>query len=58
MNDRAFRAHALVNLAVAQMDQTSQQNATLVEQAAAAAGSMADQAGHLQEAISAFRFEA
>ncbi|WP_375542545.1 methyl-accepting chemotaxis protein [Paraburkholderia sp. CNPSo 3272] len=45
-----------VNRAVAQMDQVTQQNAALVEQAAAAASSMADQAAQLQQAVSVFRF--
>uniref|UniRef100_UPI001CB90F51 methyl-accepting chemotaxis protein n=1 Tax=Sulfuriferula thiophila TaxID=1781211 RepID=UPI001CB90F51 len=35
-----------VNRAISQMDETTQQNAALVEQAAAAAKSMQDQAGH------------
>ncbi|WP_069266636.1 methyl-accepting chemotaxis protein [Paraburkholderia nodosa] len=42
--------------AVAQMDQVTQRNAALVEQAAAAASSMADQAAQLQQAVSVFRF--
>ncbi|WP_118181798.1 methyl-accepting chemotaxis protein [Paraburkholderia phosphatilytica] len=46
-----------VNRAVAQMDQVTQQNAALVEQAAAAAGSMADQAKQLQSAVSVFEIE-
>ncbi len=44
-----------VNRAVSQMDETTQQNAALVEEAAAAAGSMQDQAGELVRAVSAFR---
>jgi methyl-accepting chemotaxis protein len=44
-----------VNRAVAQMDQVTQQNAALVEEAAAAAGSMADQASDLQAAVAVFR---
>jgi len=43
-----------VTLAVSQMDHTTQQNAALVEQAAAAAGSMAEQAGHLKAAVAVF----
>jgi methyl-accepting chemotaxis protein len=37
------------------MDQVTQQNAALVEEAAAAAGSMADQASDLQAAVAVFR---
>ena len=40
--------------AVAQMDEVTQQNAALVEQAAAAAQSLDDQAGRLQQAVSIF----
>ncbi|HWI80410.1 methyl-accepting chemotaxis protein [Ramlibacter sp.] len=44
-----------VNAAITQMDQVTQQNATLVEQASSAAQSMQLQAGSLVEAVSAFR---
>lgn len=47
-----------VNRAVAQMDDVTQQNAALVEQAAAAASSMADQARQLQQAVTVFSLEA
>jgi methyl-accepting chemotaxis protein len=43
-----------VNRAVAQMDEVTQQNAALVEQAAAAAGAMADQARHLKTSVAVF----
>jgi methyl-accepting chemotaxis protein len=46
-----------VNRAVAQMDQVTQQNAALVEQAAAAAGAMADQAEQLKGAVAVFELE-
>jgi methyl-accepting chemotaxis protein len=46
-----------VGLAVAQMDQVSQQNAALVEQAAAAAASLDDQAAALSEAVAVFRLK-
>ncbi|MCD6706718.1 MAG: methyl-accepting chemotaxis protein, partial [Thiobacillus sp.] len=46
-----------VNQAIAQMDQVTQQNAALVEEAAAAAGSLQDQAGKLAEAVSVFKLE-
>lgn len=44
-----------VNTTIVQMDQTTQQNAALVEQASAAARSMEDQAGQLATAVSVFR---
>jgi methyl-accepting chemotaxis protein len=44
-----------VNKAIVQMDQTTQQNAALVEQAAAAAQSMQDQAAALNGMVSVFR---
>ncbi|MNS78175.1 Methyl-accepting chemotaxis protein I [compost metagenome] len=44
-----------VNRAVSQMDEVTQQNAALVEEAAAAAGSMQDQAADLTRAVSAFK---
>ncbi|WP_299531519.1 methyl-accepting chemotaxis protein [uncultured Herbaspirillum sp.] len=44
-----------INRAVGQMDQSTQQNAALVEQAAAAAGALQEQAATLASAISIFR---
>ncbi|MGY6254787.1 methyl-accepting chemotaxis protein [Paraburkholderia caledonica] len=44
-----------VSLAVSQMDEVSQQNAALVEQAAAAATSLDDQARLLRDAVAVFR---
>jgi methyl-accepting chemotaxis protein len=44
-----------VNVAVVQMDQVTQQNAALVEEAAAAAEAMQDQAARLAQAVSVFR---
>ena len=44
-----------VNIAVAELDQTTQQNAALVEQTAAAAESLREQAVRLSGAVSAFR---
>lgn len=43
-----------VNQAIGQMDMVTQQNAALVEEAAAAASSLQDQANHLAEAIAVF----
>lgn len=44
-----------VNRAVAEMDGVTQQNAALVQQAAAAAGSLQEQAARLAEAVSVFK---
>ncbi len=46
-----------INQAVAQMDQVTQQNAALVEEAAAAADALQGQAGQLSQAVSAFKLE-
>lgn len=43
-----------VNRVVAQMNEVTQQNAALVEQAAAAAASMADEARELKTAVAVF----
>ncbi|MEJ8811072.1 methyl-accepting chemotaxis protein [Variovorax ureilyticus] len=47
-----------VNQAITQMDQVTQQNAALVEEAAAAAGSLQEQATSLVQAVSVFRLHA
>jgi methyl-accepting chemotaxis protein len=47
-----------VNQAVMQMDEVTQQNAALVEEASAAAQSMAAQSGTLRELVSVFRISA
>ena len=44
-----------VNEAISQMDEMTQQNAALVEQAAAAAQSMLDEAGMLAQSVSVFK---
>ncbi|MDD5336793.1 MAG: hypothetical protein PHS32_23915, partial [Rhodoferax sp.] len=46
-----------VNQAITQMDQVTQQNAALVEEAAAAAASLQEQAGKLSQVISAFKLD-
>jgi len=46
-----------VNRAIAQMDEMTQQNAALVEEAAATAESMQQQAGTLAEAVSVFKVD-
>jgi methyl-accepting chemotaxis protein len=47
-----------INLAVTDMDTVTQQNAALVEQAAAAARSMKDEAERLQHAVAVFKLDA
>jgi methyl-accepting chemotaxis protein-2 (aspartate sensor receptor) len=47
-----------VNRAVSQMDEVTQQNAALVEEAAAAAGSLQEQAQRLAEAVAVFKVNA
>lgn len=54
-SDEQSRGIEQVNQAVAQMDGMTQQNAALVEQAAAAAASLEDQAQRLTGLMSAFR---
>ncbi|QKM49364.1 Methyl-accepting chemotaxis protein III [Burkholderia glumae] len=44
-----------INIAIAQMDEVTQQNAALVEQAAAAAASLVDQTQRLSDAVAVFR---
>ncbi|NHZ93983.1 hypothetical protein F2P45_34075, partial [Massilia sp. CCM 8733] len=44
-----------VNEAIAQMDQVTQQNAALVEEAAAAAGSLEEQAARLADVAAGFK---
>ena len=46
-----------INHAIAQMDQVTQQNAALVEEAAAAANALQDQAGTLVYAVNAFKLD-
>ncbi|MYM67232.1 HAMP domain-containing protein [Pseudoduganella sp. FT55W] len=46
-----------INGAITEMDQTTQQNAALVEQASAAAVTMQEQTGHLVNAVSVFKLE-
>ena len=48
---------AQINQAVSEMDAVTQQNAALVEQAAAAAGSLQEQASVLAQVVSVFRIE-
>ena len=46
-----------VNQAITQMDEGTQQNAALVEEASAAARSLEQQAGHLVQLVAAFRLQ-
>ncbi|HEX7888575.1 MAG TPA: methyl-accepting chemotaxis protein [Ramlibacter sp.] len=46
-----------VNQAIVQMEQVTQQNAALVEEASASAQSMRDQAGRLMDAVAVFKLE-
>ena len=46
-----------INQAIGQMDQVTQQNAALVEEAAAAAASLQEQAGTLSQVVSVFRLD-
>jgi methyl-accepting chemotaxis protein len=46
-----------VNQTVVQMDETTQQNAALVEEATAAARAMEDQAAQLADAVAIFRLD-
>jgi methyl-accepting chemotaxis protein len=46
-----------INQAITQMDQVTQQNAALVEEAAAAAASLQDQAGNLSKLVGVFRLD-
>ncbi|WP_081768725.1 methyl-accepting chemotaxis protein [Herbaspirillum sp. RV1423] len=47
-----------INLAITQMDEATQQNAALVEEAAAAAQSLQEQSSRLSETVSVFRLSA
>jgi methyl-accepting chemotaxis protein len=47
-----------INTAISEMDTVTQQNAALVEQAAAAAAALQEQAGHLAEVVSVFQLNA
>ena len=57
-NDEQTSGIGVVNQAVTELDNSTQQNAALVEQASAAARSMADQAQALSEQMSRFRLVA
>jgi methyl-accepting chemotaxis protein-2 (aspartate sensor receptor) len=54
-SEEQARGIAQVNTAVSQMDEVTQQNAALVEEAAAASGALQDQAKELVRSVSAFK---
>ncbi|RFU48864.1 methyl-accepting chemotaxis protein [Paraburkholderia sp. DHOC27] len=54
-SDEQSRGIAQVNLAITQMDDVTQQNAALVEEAAAASRSLEDQGRQLNEIVAGFR---
>ncbi len=56
-SDEQSRGIQQVSLAVTEMDNVTQQNASLVEEASSAAASLEDQAGRLTQAVSAFRLQ-
>ncbi|SCB73907.1 methyl-accepting chemotaxis protein [Kosakonia oryziphila] len=54
-SDEQSRGIDQVGLAVSEMDRVTQQNASLVEESAAAAAALEEQASHLTQAVSVFR---
>ena len=46
-----------INQAITEMDSVTQQNAALVEESAAAAASLDDQAGHLTQVVGVFKLD-
>jgi methyl-accepting chemotaxis protein-2 (aspartate sensor receptor) len=57
-SDEQSRGIDQVALAVSEMDRVTQQNAALVQESAAAAAALEDQASRLKMAVSAFRLTA
>ena len=56
-SDEQSRGIDQVGQAVTEMDRVTQQNASLVEESAAAAASLEDQASRLSQAVSVFRIQ-
>ena len=56
-SDEQSEGIELVNRAIVEMDSVTQQNAALVEEAAAAAQSLLDQATELAEVVSIFKLD-
>ncbi len=57
-SDEQSRGIDQIGVAVTEMDKVTQQNAALVEQSAAAAASLEEQAGRLAQAVSVFHIQA
>ena len=57
-SDEQSRGIEQVSLAVSQMDSVTQQNASLVQESAAAAVALEEQASHLRQAVAVFRLKA
>lgn len=56
-SDEQSRGIVQVSQAISEMDKVTQQNASLVEEASAAAASLEEQAAHLTEAVGTFRLQ-
>ncbi len=56
-SDEQSRGIDQIGQAVSEMDRVTQQNAALVEESAAAAASLEEQAGFLQQAVAVFQIE-
>lgn len=56
-SDEQSRGIVQVSQAISEMDKVTQQNASLVEEASAAAASLEEQAAHLTQAVDAFRLQ-
>nr|WP_159465536.1 methyl-accepting chemotaxis protein [Scandinavium goeteborgense] len=56
-SDEQSRGILQISQAITEMDNVTQQNASLVEEASAAAGSLEEQAARLTEAVGAFRLQ-
>lgn len=56
-SDEQSRGIEQVGTAVTQMDGVTQQNAALVQEASAAAGSLEEQARHLTDAVAVFKLD-
>ncbi len=56
-SDEQSRGIDQVGLAVAEMDRVTQQNASLVEESAAAAAALEEQASRLTQAVAVFRIQ-
>jgi methyl-accepting chemotaxis protein len=54
--ERQSQELSQINHSVAELDHMTQQNAAMVEESAAAASSLKEQADHLKDAVAVFRF--